>query len=557
MKKIHSFNLAIIACLTASLPIHAQFLINEKRAVYDKRSNTYIVSIPEKNFGKDYPATITLESDSAWSHLRLEKNDTKNVYTFRQVEANKTYQLQAKRGDQDINAKITFTFLPIIDLQGNFGYNFCNGRLSLLTPDNNEPTTTLLKAKWRGESTNAENRHKRNYKIKLLDSEGKSQDISFLGMREDNNWILDAGQVDMFRIRNRVATELWNDIATKPYYTEREPKAKSGVEGKVVEVILNNEYTGIYSLTEAMDRKEMKLKKYDDKKQEFHGQMWKSSSWDGSTFWDIQNDYDNTQGCWRAFETKYPDIEDVNPTDYSPLYDAINLVANSDDETFKKEVSDYFDLPVLIDYQILLEITNAIDNIGKNLYWAIYDRAKSKKLTLAIWDLDATVGQFYTDEPLHPDVVSPTNKLPINAFNIYNRLILLNVDNYNQRVANRYKELRNSYLSEQSLLERYETYYNLLKNSGAAQREEFRWSRNSDLAGNQLDFDKEIEYIKDWIQKRLDYLDSESSPLLTTIKHTSLPNNKLLPIYNIMGQKVSNSYKGIKIVKGRKFIRIL
>mgnify|MGYP002521431852 CR=1 FL=1 len=554
MKKIHSFNLIIITCLTASLPIHAQFLVNGKRTVYDKRSNTYLINIPEKNFGKNYPATITLEPDSAWSHLKLEENDTEYGYTFKQVEADKTYQLQAKRGNQDINAKIAFTFLPIIDLQGNFGYNFANGRLSLLAPDNSEPIITLLKAKWRGGSTNTENRHKRNYKIKILNSEGKSQDISFLGMREDNNWILDAGQVDLFRVRNRIATELWNDMATKPYYTEKEPKAKSGVEGKVVEVILNNEYAGIYSLTEAMDRKEMKLKKYDDKKQEFHGQMWKSSSWDGSTFWEAQDNYDNTQECWRAFETKYPDIEDVNPTDYSPLYDAINLVANGDDETFKKEVSDYFDIPVLIDYQILLEMTNAIDNIGKNLYWAIYDRTKSKKLTLAIWDLDATVGQFYKDDPLHPDVVSPTNELSIKTFNIYNRLMLLNVDNYNQRVAYRYKELRKSFLSEQSLLERYETYYNLLKNSGAAQREEVRWSGDSDLAGNQLDFDKEIEYIKDWIQKRLAYLDSENSPLLTAIKQPSFPNKKNLPIYNIMGQKVSNSYKGIKIIKGKKYI---
>lgn len=554
MKKIYSFNLAIIACLTASLPTHAQFSINGKQTVYDKRSNTYMASIPEKSFGKDYPATITLDPDSAWSNLRLEGNKTENGYTFSQIEANKTYQLQAKKGDQDINAQITFTFLPIIDLKGNFGYDFANGSLSLLAPDSNDPIVTLLKAKWRGGSTNTENRHKRNYKIKALNSKGKSQDISFLGMREDNNWILDAGQIDLFRLRNRIATELWNDLATKPYYAEKEPKAKSGVEGKVVEVILNNEYAGIYSLTEAMDRKEMKLKKYDDKSQEFHGQMWKSSSWDGATFWDVQNNYDNTLECWRAFETKYPDIEDVTPTDYGPLYDAINLVANGDDETFKREVAAYFDIPVLIDYQILLEITNAIDNIGKNLYWAIYDRTKSKKLTLAIWDLDATVGQYYKDEPLHPDIVAPTNKLLVKGFNIYNRLIQLNVDNYNQKVANRYKELRNSYLSEQSLLERYENYYNLLKNSGAAQREESRWSGDSDLAGHQLDFDKEIEYIKDWIQRRLAYLDSENSPLLTTIKRPLIPNNQDLPIYNIMGQKVSNSYQGIKIVKGRKYM---
>ena len=109
-------------------------------------------------------------------------------------------------------------------------------------------------------------------------------------MREDNNWILDAGQVDLFRLRNRIATEIWNEFASKPYYTSKEPKAKSGVAGKVVEVILNNEYRGIYSLTETMDRKELKLKKYDDINQEFHGQLWKVSSWDKAQFWNIDKD---------------------------------------------------------------------------------------------------------------------------------------------------------------------------------------------------------------------------------------------------------------------------
>lgn len=130
----------------------------------------------------------------------------------------------------------------------------------LLTPEANISTSINIKAKWRGGSTNSEGKHKRNYKIKTIDVQGKSKDYSFLGLRKDNNWILDAGQVDLFRLRNRIATELWNDFATKPYYSDKEPKALSGVNGKVTEVILNNEYRGIYSLTESMDRKELRLK---------------------------------------------------------------------------------------------------------------------------------------------------------------------------------------------------------------------------------------------------------------------------------------------------------
>lgn len=52
---------------------------------------------------------------------------------------------------------------------------------------------------------------------------------------------MDAGQADVFRLRNRVATELWNDFARKPYYYANEPNVHTGVRGKVVEVHLNGE----------------------------------------------------------------------------------------------------------------------------------------------------------------------------------------------------------------------------------------------------------------------------------------------------------------------------
>ena len=138
--------------------------------------------------------------------------------------------------------------LPIIKLTGEFGYDYQEGIVSIIYPDGSSDNNLSARIKWRGGTTNAEGKHKRNYKIKF------SEDHSFFEMRNDNNWILDAGQADVFRLRNRIATELWNDFATKPYYIDQEPKALSGVRGQVVEVYLNEEYRGIYCLTECMDR---------------------------------------------------------------------------------------------------------------------------------------------------------------------------------------------------------------------------------------------------------------------------------------------------------------
>ena len=555
MKQLN-YLLFLLVCLVTSIPSFAQFTINGRSVIYDKVSDTYMVSIPENAFGTDYEASIALDATAGWSNLSIEGTDIADNYTFKQVEGNKIYKIHAQEGDKEINTQLTFTFLPLLVMEGTFGYDYAQGNISLLSPDAAEPTNSFAKVKWRGGTTNTADKHKRNYKIKTLNEKGKKQEISLLGMREDNNWILDAGQIDLFRLRNRIATEIWNDFATKPYYASKEPKAKSGVTGKVVEVILNNEYRGIYSLTEAMDRKELKLKKYDDKNQEFHGQLWKVSSWDKATFWDIDKDYDNTQETWHAFETKYPDIEDVNPTDYSPLYEAIDFVANSNDEAFKKEVGDYFDIPVLIDYQLFQETLKPVDNNGKNMFWGIYDVAKSKKLTLAIWDLDASVGQFWQcSTPLHPNRVFPNTDLGVkDGFNLYHKLSSLNVDNYNEKVANRYHELRKTYFSEENLISRYQGYYDMLVKSGAASREECKWSKDSDIGGYPLNFKSEIEYIKNWIINRLNYLDTNQFPISTNISEIH-QKESLSPktTYNMLGQKVGASYQGLKIKNGKKF----
>ena len=555
MKQLN-YLLFLLVCLVTSIPSFAQFTINGRSVIYDKVSDTYMVSIPENAFGTDYEASIALDATAGWSNLSIEGTDIADNYTFKQVEGNKIYKIHAQEGDKEINTQLTFTFLPLLVMEGTFGYDYAQGNISLLSPDAAEPTNSFAKVKWRGGSTNTADKHKRNYKIKTLNEKGKKQEISLLGMREDNNWILDAGQIDLFRLRNRIATEIWNDFATKPYYASKEPKAKSGVTGKVVEVILNNEYRGIYSLTEAMDRKELKLKKYDDKNQEFHGQLWKVSSWDKATFWDIDKDYDNTQETWHAFETKYPDIDDVNPTDYSPLYEAIDFVANSNDEAFKKEVGDYFDIPVLIDYQLFQETLKPVDNNGKNMYWGIYDVAKSKKLTLAIWDLDASVGQYWQcSTPLHPNYVLPNTDLGVkDGFNLYHRLSSLNVDNYNEKVASRYQELRKTYFSEENLISRYQGYYDMLVKSGAASREECKWSKDSDIGGYPLNFKSEIEYIKNWIINRLNYLDTNQFPISTNISEIHQKESlSTKTTYNMLGQKVGASYQGLKIKNGKKF----
>lgn len=141
-----------------------------------------------------------------------------------------------------------------------------------------------------------------------------------------------------------------------------------------------------------------------------------------------------------------------------------------------------------------------------------------------------------------------------DGFNLYHRLSSLNVDNYNEKVANRYHELRKTYFSEENLISRYQGYYDMLVKSGAASREETKWSKDSDIGGYPLNFKSEIEYIKNWIINRLNYLDTNQFPISTNISEIH-QKESLSPktTYNMLGQKVGASYQGLKIKNGKKF----
>lgn len=439
--------------------------------------------------------------------------------------------------------------LPIIKLNGNFGYEYQEGTISIYYTDGTSQESLTGKIKWRGGSTNTDEKHKRNYKIKFTENH------SLFGMRNDNNWILDAGQADVFRLRNRIATELWNDFATKPYYINNEPDALSGVRGQVVELYLNNEYRGIYCLTECMDRKQMKLKKF-DKNGTIYGTLWKSTGYGSALMYSLPDSYDNSQPMMDVFEAKYPEVgDDLPETDYSTLWNAINFVINTNDDYFSSHVDEFFDLPVVLDYYLFINILGAIDNTGKNMYWAVYDKQKVKKITLAVWDLDLTVGSS-TLEQYNKEFLSPEYPI-LDPFYLVTRLKNTDYNHFNKKVSERYKELRKTYFNPDNLIARYESYYYLLKQSGAAQREEEKWSGDSDVYGHEINFDKEFEYIKNWINRRIAFLDKQFQYEEDTYIPNMIYKTENLFIYSLTGRRINylNQLKGnIYIINGKKVL---
>ena len=264
-------------------------------------------------------------------------------------------------------------------------------------------------------------------------------------------------------------------------------------------------------------------------------------------------DYDNTQEVYRGFETKYPDFEDVNPTDYSILYNAINFALNSTDAEFKLFLDDYFDIPVLIDYYLLINVLVAQDNNGKNMFWVCYDGELDKKLTLAVWDLDCTAGQGYNPAKPHPSGFGPEIDMRTqNLLKVLDRMI--KIPEYNKAVRDRYWELYQTHLNPDSLYARYEQYISHFIRGGAAAREEEKWSRDSDIGGYELNLQQELDFIYDWIQRRFAFLNNGEfykDNVSTGVEDLDRPVDNRT--FDILGQPVNTPVEsGIYIQNGKK-----
>ena len=418
MKRTIVALVAFFMCFATSF---AQLTIGGKRMAYDKLTNTYLLTVPRSTFGSSLTLPIAIDDTVSW--VLINGKQVRTSVEFPVVDGETGYQLYFSHNKVITGATIRFTYHPIVTMAGEFNTEYSIGQVQVTEPDSTKTLDLRARIKWAGGTTIYEWIEKHNYHIKFIDEYGEKLDLSFFGLRSDNHWRLDAGIVDMLRFRNKVAHGIWADFNSKPYYAESQPGARNYSRGEHVEVFLNDEYMGFFDMTEFLDRKQMKLKKYDETTGTFRGLMWKGKEVTRQTLFRKDSVVVDTVERWCGFDIMYPDFDDVNPTDYSLLSRAINFVATSDDSTFAEHVGEYFDLPVLADYYVFIQMLFAIDNSSKNIIWGCYNSTVDQKLTLSVWDLEATVGQHWYDGKgyYHAKEIQPEKDLESCRFTALSR----------------------------------------------------------------------------------------------------------------------------------------
>lgn len=485
--------------------------IGGHRAPLDTLNNTWLCSIPQSLFGGDFTATVT--HDDAITALSIDGVDVPSgePFEFAGIEGGKQYMVTAQMGDTTFEGCITFTWLPIVELSGTFGNSYTQGYVTVSEPDSAFAEPLFAKVKWRGGATNSSGRHKRNYHIKFLNEEDTTKENHrFFGLRNDNSWLLDAGQIDFLRVRNRICSDLWLDMARKPWYADSIANVRNGSRGQMVEVLLNGAYVGIYNMCEPIDRKQLKLQRYDlDERGRatIHGVLWKASTRTGSVNMSNPLERMGSGITWDGYELKYPEYDEIRAYHWRSLCNAVWFARRADaNYALRDSMNYYFDVPVMMDYYIFIISLQALDNECCNIYYSVQDFRKNTRLTMTPWDLDISLGQNYSPAVDLPDMVSP-ERYPEKWISHVPMCDMYEVKWYYNEMVERYRELRKTYLNTDSMVNRFRVAINELEMTGAAAREEARWSGDSDLAGKELDLSNEMDYVEDWIRRRMAYLD--------------------------------------------------
>jgi spore coat protein CotH len=316
-----------------------------------------------------------------------------------------------------------------------------------------------------------------------------SRDVTLLGMRNDNKYNLQAMYNEPLRLRSKVANALWQEVH-QIYYKALEPEAKNGIAIEYVELFVNGEYRGLYALTERIDRKQLKLKKYNNN--DIIGELYKGADWNGATTFSSLPPYDNNLDTWAGFEYKHPEER----IDWTNLFNFADFVMNSSNADFYRNYQQKFHLGNAVDYYLFLNLTRATDNTGKNLYIAKYK--KNEPYYYVPWDLD---GVFGTDwQGLNTGTV---NDLLSNGF--YQRLNQdCSVGGFRDKLRSRWTELRAGVITEANIMDKFRANYRTLTANNVYAREQLAWGAfQADTT--------QLAYIQTWLRNRLSYLDGEFS----------------------------------------------
>jgi hypothetical protein len=354
------------------------------------------------------------------------------------------------------------------------------------------------------------------YGFETRDSLGNNLDVSLLGMPAENDWVLLSNYNDKTFLRNILAFDIFKKMGN---YSPRM---------RFCEVVLNNEYQGIYLLGEKIkiDNGRVNISNPDplvnSGDELTGGYIFKNDYYSDADSWMSQFSPFNKPMAKVYFVYHDPKPQDLNEPHRKYIREFVNtLETNLYSPYFKTPGTDYkkyIDIKSFADYFLLGEISRNVDAYKKSRYFFKNKDSKDRLLHSGPpWDFDWAWRNLYencihmnqTDGSGWAYKINECEALPVPpSWEI--RMLQDNV--FAKLVHDRYFELRKTILSQQQLDNTIDSVAALLEE---AQNRHFqKWkilgiNAGTPESGTQpLTYDGEIEKLKTWISTRIAWLDA-------------------------------------------------
>lgn len=366
---------------------------------------------------------------------------------------------------------------------------------------------------WQGDSSL--NYPKKNWAIDLLEEDEDTEyKCQFRDWPEQDSYHLKANYIDSTHARNIVNANIAKDMYKNPL-----PSGARGViDGFPIIMYVNGEKKGIYTWNLKQHRDVYGLSKKDS-----NHMMYRGTGGHTGPLSFKQLSVDNTDTAYFDWEDRHP--KKMTEENRNKLNRLIQWVMMCDDNKFITEIDQYMDKEYLIDYWLFSYVAGIIDNLGKNLNIVTFD---GNIWYPTFYDLDSTWGlDVYLNKTKSPEIKCPDNYCQGNNSYLWERVRHA----FKYEIKERYSELRETIFDAESLKQRFRDFINKIP------QEEY----DDDFKINPTIFkDAELDFIENWIDERLAYVDSILLADITEIKATDVRinfdggNSPLSGTYNLV-----------------------
>ncbi len=351
---------------------------------------------------------------------------------------------------------------------------------------------------------------KKSYSIETQTFDGENNNVSLLNLPEENDWVLYGPYSDKTLLRNSLTYELSRQMG---HYSPRTEHC---------ELFLNNEYMGVYVLTEKIKRDKNRVNIKKSQEEDISGgyiiKIDKltdapiNSSW-CSNFMTFNDDF-------VCFQYHYPKADEITIDQKYYIENFINNIHYSIKELSEKQLNintvENINFNSFIDYLIISELSKNVDAYRISTFLHKDSDEVNGDLHMGpVWDYNLSFGNvdFCQSSEISGwvlDAGTPCQK----SIPRYWHLLLQN-DSFRSLFISRWFELRNNILSIENIFNHIDSTSEYIFNAQIRNFDtwnslnEYVWP-NYQLGESYQD---EIGFLKYWIYYRITWIDNNIQDL--------------------------------------------